>query len=506
MKKISRQSLPESCALLLQERISKATGATLPSIHVLARETGVSYLTMWRAVRILAQRGLVECRQGSPLKIRGVGAPAGASGSTARIVDSIREKVLRGDYRTGHALPKIAHLCAAARASRDAVIDALRQLSTEHVVHKAGKFWIAGPRPAMISQSGKTGGGRPVVLMLFHSAPDWFTFFNNAHTAPFAWSFGTEMQYAGIELRMALVAGIRAAGSTLTAGIDSTQTLIRSLGARYRGTLILHNEGIAAEFGRWLALLDGLDMPAVCFDPSGTAIEDARRRFSLSKRYSRLHLDERAAVACAISSLAARGHTAIGFPYYENEPWMARRLSLAREVIDRGYPDMTLVPSTLRESLWKISLGDSQDWFGFISGNIDRFLDRRGPKPGAPQSSRAGVFAAAPSIAALFEHGATAIVAPNDRIAHEIYLLLQRADVRVPREISMVGFDNIPEGVIFPLSTVDFGFARLGYFAAHSFIGDIPVRPNRDGNLAGICTLVDRGSVSDAPVWPKRRS
>jgi DNA-binding LacI/PurR family transcriptional regulator len=62
----------------------------------------------------------------------------------------------------------------------------------------------------------------------------------------------------------------------------------------------------------------------------------------------------------------------------------------------------------------------------------------------------------------------------------------------------MVSFDNSAESVYIPLSTIDFGLPRLGYLAAHIFINDIPVHADHEGNIAGLCTLVDQGSIGPA--------
>jgi DNA-binding LacI/PurR family transcriptional regulator len=88
----------------------------------------------------------------------------------------------------------------------------------------------------------------------------------------------------------------------------------------------------------------------------------------------------------------------------------------------------------------------------------------------------------------------TALAGMNDRLAQEEYFWLKLAGIAVPGRISMVSFDNIPESIAFPISTIDFGFGRLGYLAAHAFIGDIPISADRNGSVPGICTLIDRGS------------
>jgi DNA-binding LacI/PurR family transcriptional regulator len=98
-------------------------------------------------------------------------------------------------------------------------------------------------------------------------------------------------------------------------------------------------------------------------------------------------------------------------------------------------------------------------------------------------------------MARMLDRGVTAIVAPNDRLAHAYYLWCKDAGIEIPRGLSLVGFDNLPESVGFPVASIDFGFARLGYLAAHILIGDIPVNENHEGVIAGIPTLIDSGSV-----------
>jgi DNA-binding LacI/PurR family transcriptional regulator len=83
----------------------------------------------------------------------------------------------------------------------------------------------------------------------------------------------------------------------------------------------------------------------------------------------------------------------------------------------------------------------------------------------------------------------------NDRVGFQYLWWADAAGIEVPRHLSIVAFDNVGESEALPLTTVDFGFARLGYLAAHVLIGDIPVRADEAGNIPGTCTLIDRGSV-----------
>ena len=104
------------------------------------------------------------------------------------------------------------------------------------------------------------------------------------------------------------------------------------------------------------------------------------------------------------------------------------------------------------------------------------------------------------SLIALFrDRGATALLSLSDRLSREYFSWCKALDVRVPDELSIISFDNTPESVFFPVSTIDFGLAHLGYCAAHLFIGDMAIRADANGAIPGRCTLVDRGSVAAPP-------
>ncbi|MGN6199080.1 LacI family DNA-binding transcriptional regulator [Humibacter sp.] len=63
--------------------------------------------------------------------------------------------------------------------------------------------------------------------------------------------------------------------------------------------------------------------------------------------------------------------------------------------------------------------------------------------------------------------GKTAVFAANDQLALGVMSALARRGYRVPDDVGVVGFDNIPESVFFtpPLSTVTQDFAALGQLA-----------------------------------------
>lgn len=120
--------------------------------------------------------------------------------------------------------------------------------------------------------------------------------------------------------------------------------------------------------------------------------------------------------------------------------------------------------------------------------------------PSQPQLSvrtRSALLDKTPSLASLvLNKSVTAIIALNNELARKYYYWFKLARIDIPARLSMISFDDTPESVTFPITTIDFGLSRLGYLAAHIMIGDIPVKADREGKIPGVCELVDRGSVA----------
>jgi DNA-binding LacI/PurR family transcriptional regulator len=103
---------------------------------------------------------------------------------------------------------------------------------------------------------------------------------------------------------------------------------------------------------------------------------------------------------------------------------------------------------------------------------------------------------ATPALASLLrDHQVTALIALSDRMAREYHFWLKSVGIAVPENLSIVSFDNSPDSIAFPISTVDFGFSSLAYQAAHLFVGDIRVQADRLGNIASRPRLLERGSL-----------
>ena len=94
----------------------------------------------------------------------------------------------------------------------------------------------------------------------------------------------------------------------------------------------------------------------------------------------------------------------------------------------------------------------------------------------------------------------TAVLVGNDQMALGLLRRLHELERRVPAELSVVGFDDIPEAAYFtpPLTTVRQDFTELGRRCLHALLDRIA------GNLDPIRLvvapeLVVRGSTGRAP-------
>ena len=95
----------------------------------------------------------------------------------------------------------------------------------------------------------------------------------------------------------------------------------------------------------------------------------------------------------------------------------------------------------------------------------------------------------------------TAIFVANDQMALGLLRRLHEAGREVPRDLSVVGFDDIPEAAYFtpPLTTVRQDFAELGRRCLHVLLGRIEGEP---GPMRVVVApeLVVRASTSVAPT------
>jgi LacI family transcriptional regulator len=88
----------------------------------------------------------------------------------------------------------------------------------------------------------------------------------------------------------------------------------------------------------------------------------------------------------------------------------------------------------------------------------------------------------------------TAIFASNDQMAIGVFQVAQELGVRIPDDLSVIGFDNITESKYMGLTTVDQFIFEMGYVATHMLIKIINGIPLEDQTYRMQTQLVVRSS------------
>ena len=97
----------------------------------------------------------------------------------------------------------------------------------------------------------------------------------------------------------------------------------------------------------------------------------------------------------------------------------------------------------------------------------------------------------------------TAIFAANDQMALGVLRALHERGRRVPADVSVVGFDDIPDAASYlpPLTTVHQDFAEVGRRCVQGLLGQIRRHTAEPGTVLVPTTLVVRESTGPPPVY-----
>jgi LacI family transcriptional regulator len=107
------------------------------------------------------------------------------------------------------------------------------------------------------------------------------------------------------------------------------------------------------------------------------------------------------------------------------------------------------------------------------------------------------------------EHLPTAIFASNDQTAMGVYQVAQEMGLRIPEDLSVIGFDNIMESKYMGLTTVDQFISEMGFVATQMLIKLINNEPLAAQTFKMQTQLVIRHSCQAPSVSPyskKKRS
>jgi DNA-binding transcriptional regulator YhcF (GntR family) len=469
------------------------------SINDIARGSGVSYRTAWKAVRVLVDKGIMAASAGKAVAVAPAfrGDAAAAPTVSGRVHAAIRRRILDGAFQVGKRLPKAEFFARSENVSTLTVSRVLQRLASENLLHKSRNRWYAGPAAApeaLISQS-KTTHEAPVILVMHDRSESFFFALSDSFAYSFLVPFSSEIMTHGIQLKAVQIAGEAGEVQSLPTGIDEVKSIVRELGPRYCGTLAMTIYPELTNLGAWIAELAALGKPVAYFDYAEKGGFLSRKSLSGGRNFYRLHMDERAAVALALDELSRRGHRTVGIHGCEFYDWAQRRVEYIEECAGKMDARPSIVRADVAERIWDPMQRASR--FLPITHFVEAGMSKDRAEPVSADDLARRLIRDCPSLVSLLrDRLPTALIVMNDEVARDYYFWCRAVGMKVPDDLSMISFDNIFESMFFPVSTIDFGFARLGYCAAHIFINDIPVRADREGNIPGICTLIDRGSIA----------
>ncbi len=474
-------STPEERAhAQLRTMISRAGGpAVLPPLRELACRWSVSYGTIRRIAGQFADQGKLRIDRGRRVRVIGAADSQNIdTTSSDHLASALQQRILSGEYRVGQRLPKLDYFVVTEKVGRFTVTAAFRRLSRNGLIHKVGKRWVVGPpsppTPAPIATA------KPVVVVVSDSFNSLLRGYTSGFLQPFASSL--EWVFDKAQVRKILSSPPR---ETVEVPAESPFRRIRAAiaeaGSNYLGMLIFATRPLREHLRSWIRTGLRSDRPVVVLDstPGGFHRHDFRTN---PRRYFRLMVDEDAAVSLLLQHLAARGHRTAGVMRYAlpGYDWIDDRIERIQREARKTSPPVRVVMSTQTEPLW-----EPRPWF---SGTPDsaKGIPRHALPPNEPLDSlREIIMRESPSV----------IVALNNRFAQHYSAAIAAAGLSIPRDISLVSFDNTHESRLFPITTMDFGLDTLGYLAAHILLEDIPVTADRRGIIRSKPMLIQRGSL-----------
>ncbi|MBD3393097.1 MAG: GntR family transcriptional regulator [Chitinivibrionales bacterium] len=491
----------------LRARLGPGNAGRIPTARELAREFHIAERTALKALRQLRDEGLLEFSRGKRPRAAGTRS-AHKDTAAGRLFEDLKQAIVKGAYRAGHIMPKLDYFVIGEHASRSTVSEAFRMLEREALAHKRGRQWVVGPGPdhrASPFDAAQPRGDRPVVVMLVPVQKVWEDLLNE-HLRPFLSEFLAELGRRRLDFVLCQRENPLPHRSIFPTGRDETAALIRELGRRYAGTLIVTQPYRFPDLGDWIEQLAGFGRPVLWFDydDSGPAMD--RRAVGFDQFY-RCFCNESRCVSLALESLSRFGHARVAVPVCETlarDEWYTHRVDLLREMSGHLEKPVDIITVDQDEPVWE-SIRTLEGHYVTSRRIDDLYVERRKSNVKLSDAAigrlvRDALLEEFPSLASLPElDEITAVFAANQSLAVNYVIWFDAVGVRIPRDISLLAIDNYLRAAVFPVSTIAQNFEGLAYSMSHVFIGDIPVNADKRGNMPSEPEFVDRGSLGRPP-------
>ncbi len=509
----------------------------LPSMKSLSVRYRVSRRTVLSATRKLREEGVLDFRQGTPVrtlpdrrKSEFRHDPETRLSSREKLYRIILSRITEGVYRAGDPLPKRRALALEHLVSTSTVSSVYHRLIAENIAKKRGKRFVVGRRTRV--ENGSSNWISPFIVVLVSKWSEWLNIGQSSRTNRFVEEFLRESRTHGIRVFLASANGALEGRGEMQ--LEELHEYIRQNREHYLGCLagITHRE-----YPPWKSLIRSLleyQRPVVWFD----RYDEGAKGIS-SPLFTRCRFSEENGVYRALEYLHFRGHRSVVYSYQNTIDWQKNRMDiLARQAEEFSPPmevygylfptgDVWLNPSDserisgIVEKAMRVENPVVQKAFEYIESqrssilrhfplppNLRRMLPHAVQPVVALASAKSNersdsedmhiraVWSVTDILPLLTDERFTALIVPNDQLATEEYVpYFKLLGLRLPADFSMVSFDCREPSVFVPPTTVDFGFGGLGYAAFHVLLGDIPTGRSARGIISSRAVVVDRGTV-----------
>ncbi len=543
MHSAQRREIPVECSVAqndydeeierrLIEMLERVESERLPPVRELAKAFHIATARLSRILARMSKVGLITIHKNHGIFKAGYGPHPKPSIrgkqplSHQRIAKILHTEILAGRYRPGQLLPKQEYLAKVHAVSNKTISRAYHALAQQRLVIHKGKSFRVAARTEVVAN-----GDSPesTILIVQYGESNWRRVALSEWAGGFARSFMREA--AAARFQLAPVIADESGGERAHAhGRDQIRALIRDLNERYAGALVISRTDELFRQGEslatWLEWLLQFRRPVVWLDdlnqvgagPSHWEQKSAYLRIASTLRgrslLSRCYTDETAAVRCALEPLVRAGHRHIGFPWFRNRDmrWAQTRSAIAANVLAELSPaarlakiDSALFDAFADERAMQTLLeafAANTAHAGFRSVLMQAVAHLKKNNDHTRSQNHCNCRACLALASMLVDNGVTALVAPNDWYGREYRALLQMANLSVPRDLSLVSFDNnFIQMYPFTFSSVDFGFEHLGFMAFHLIVRDLPLTGASIRHVAAECTINHLGSIA-----AKRRS
>ncbi len=496
-------SLVDMCV----HRLRTVLDANKPlTISSLSRQWGVSRPTLRKAVNILREEGILDRAPGIRSRKNSPDSDDETSSSRVRLAEELRTAILGGIYREEAALPKFEVIASEYRVSRTTVAGAVEILAAEDLVRKEGRKWIVHGATGSARITGNTVLKGTVVLLM-QGPRQWFKMASNPRIASFCDVFTSEVQKSRHLLKSALLKEAVPCTYGLPTGLAQTLQYIGKLKEGYRGALVTVQT--ASRLKEWLPSLTRLGRPVVIFHIVPQTTESSLQLESYPG-VTHVYSSERRIVETALETIVQAGHRNIGYPIPADTPWIWERYNLLSRTASAEHSSVRISCAAMDPAFW-----DEMRNEGFLEAyerlrktglphmraTAAEFIHRARTSPSFspdwPSRHTAGTLLSLSHVLVplIRDMNVTALIAPNDHWASAIYSWLSAARVRIPKDISIISFDNHIRYRGVPVSTVDMGYGTLGYTTFQTFLSSDNVKKAPSAIVSRPFTVL-RGSIS----------